>query len=53
MIEAFARVPRFSMNLSTAAGSIAPATVFVNGAGVAGLRAISAGMTTVELVGSA
>ena len=40
VIQAFNLLPRFSKPLTTAAGQVNPATVFVIGAGVAGLSAI-------------
>ena len=40
VIEAFHLLPRFSKPLTTAAGQVAPAKVFIAGAGVAGLSAI-------------
>merc|ERR1719424_1754346 len=41
VIDAFNRLPRFSRASVTASGSVAPARVFVIGAGVAGLSAIA------------
>lgn len=40
VIEAFNHFPRYSKGVSSAAGKIYPATVFVVGIGVAGLSAI-------------
>eukprot|EP00397_Hematodinium_sp_SG-2012_P009039 GEMP01009112.1.p1 GENE.GEMP01009112.1~~GEMP01009112.1.p1 ORF type:complete len:1052 (+),score=307.19 GEMP01009112.1:208-3363(+) len=40
VVDAFFRLPRFSKPLTTAAGQVPPAKVFVIGAGVAGLSAI-------------
>ena len=40
IIEAFNHFPRYSKGVSSAAGKIYPATVFVIGIGVAGLSAI-------------
>ena len=40
VIEAFHHLPRFSKPLTTAAGQVPPAKVFIIGAGVAGLSAI-------------
>lgn len=40
VVEAFQYLPRFSKQQITAAGKYAPATVFIVGAGVAGLAAI-------------
>jgi NAD(P) transhydrogenase len=40
VIQAFNFLPRFSKPLTTAAGQVAPAKVFIIGAGVAGLSAI-------------
>jgi NAD(P) transhydrogenase len=40
VVEAFHLLPRFSKPLTTAAGQVSPAKVFIAGAGVAGLSAI-------------
>ena len=40
IIEAYNEFPRFSKPITTAAGKVAPSTVMIMGAGVAGLAAI-------------
>merc|ERR1719356_1092492 len=41
VLDAFHRLPRFSRSSVTASGTVAPAKVFVIGAGIAGLSAIA------------